>query len=107
MKPNLPFLKFKGINTEKQENGWRTVKKKGGIPKDTHGGLKNQINAIRRECSKCKAIIESKVLEQCPICFSELPPLPELQKKKLYERLNNGKKQFSWKPGKLGSRSKK
>ena len=48
-----------------------------------------------RTCSNCNTIIDSTVLEQCPLCMHELSPLPPKQKETLDRMLFTGKKLIS------------
>lgn len=49
----------------------------------------NQAKIIpERECPQCHIIVKSKMLEQCPDCKAELPPLPTELKTELDMKLN-------------------
>ncbi|MCP4762673.1 MAG: hypothetical protein GY870_12910 [archaeon] len=90
-----------GNKTKIQESEWRIVKKKVTQLDDEAKNSQGALTTIKRECLKCKTIIESKVLEQCPICYSELSPLPDIQKKALLKLFNKGNRKYSWKEKKL------
>ena len=72
-----------------QKSQWRQVKKRNSqqnMPEVT------SFKKIPRTCPNCKVVIESTVLEQCPLCLHELPPLPPVQKEHLDRMLFTGKK---------------
>ncbi|MBN2155732.1 MAG: zinc ribbon domain-containing protein [Candidatus Lokiarchaeota archaeon] len=77
---------------------WRQVKKR---IKRQRQETQLEEKSIERTCPNCNAIIKSTVLEQCPLCMSELPPLPEIQKDNLDRMLFTGKKLVSEKELKI------
>lgn len=70
---------------------WRQVKKKFTQQRDAPVS-KPSSSIIDRTCPNCNTIIESAVLEQCPLCMKELPALPPTQKENLDRMLFTGKK---------------
>ncbi len=77
----------------KSELQWRQVKKK-----ITHQRSEPEPNSLppesERTCPKCNTKIESTVLEQCPLCMEELPPLPPKQKENLESNVFHREKNY-------------
>jgi len=83
---------------------WRQVKKKFSQQRSvTEPKLSTSI--AERTCPHCNTIIESAVLEQCPLCMNELPPLPPTQKENLDRMLFTGKKIVSEKDTRIDPNS--
>lgn len=72
---------------------WRQVKRL--ITQQPQPSESTPSKITDRTCSKCNAIIQSIVLEQCPLCMNELAPLPPVEKEKLEKILFTGKKLVS------------
>lgn len=70
---------------------WRQVKKRFTQERITPKS-KSSSSTAERICPGCNTIIESTVLEQCPLCMSELPPLPPKHKENLDRIFFTGKK---------------
>ncbi|MHA1729049.1 MAG: CPBP family glutamic-type intramembrane protease [Promethearchaeota archaeon] len=83
----------KGIPIRK-ETEWRKVKKR-VINQYERSEQPEKEKSIERICPKCNTIVNSKVLEQCPVCFTKLPALSEKEKEKLDTMLFTGKKMVS------------
>ncbi len=76
------------VNTQ-----WRQVKKR--MKHQNRSVSKTKQERILRTCTKCNTLIDSTVLEQCPLCMHGLPPLPPTQKDELDRLLFTGKKLVS------------
>lgn len=81
---------------QSEQSEWRKVKKRVISPTGSTYTPSDQVKPksqpIQRVCPNCNSIVESKVLEQCPICFKPLPPLPAEQKEELSKMFFTGKK---------------
>ncbi len=81
-------------NSETNVNSqWRRVKKRIKQQNSTVGKTKSK--SILRTCTNCNAVVDSIVLEQCPLCMHGLPSLPPTQKDQLDRMLFTGKKLVS------------
>jgi hypothetical protein len=79
------------INPDSGETQWRQVKKR--ITQHYQAPQSQPAEKIEeRVCPNCKTVIESSVLEQCPLCMTILPPLPQKHKEQLDRMLFTGKK---------------
>jgi membrane protease YdiL (CAAX protease family) len=78
---------------------WRLVKRH--ISREPLSPDQKQSPIVERTCSKCNTVIQSTVLEQCPLCMNELPPLPPVEKENLDRIFFTGKKLVSEKEDKI------
>lgn len=82
-------------DSNKDNEGWKpvTIKTKSKTntiqPQPQASTPTNQPRVIlERECPECHIFVKSKMLEQCPNCKAELPPLPAELKSELDTTLN-------------------
>jgi len=99
-KCGISFTENEGSTQSQEALQWRQVKKRISQQRAEPKEQPKQ-ETVTRKCSKCNAIIESTVLEQCPLCMSELSPLPSTQKENLDRMLFTGKKLVSEKEIKI------
>ncbi|MHA1897658.1 MAG: CPBP family glutamic-type intramembrane protease, partial [Promethearchaeota archaeon] len=91
-----------GASGKTGESEWRKVKIKALSPQGVHKSVnKGKVvpEAIEevpiRVCPNCHTLIQSKVLEQCPVCYATLPPLKQEHKQELEKLLFVGNKLVS------------